>query len=88
MDSGECGSGQMGENKVIQWIIHGQHIDKDGLSHQRTPGDEDIVTEFMARKMNVAGLVEIIGTESEVMAGRVIDAGSAREIMKDMEEDL
>ena len=75
----------MAENKIIQWIIHGQHIDKDGLSHQRTPGDEDIVTGLMARKMKSAGLVEIVGTESEVMADRVIDSGSAKEIMRNTE---
>ena len=86
MDSVECGCGRMAERKIIQWIIHGQHIDKDGLSHQRMPGDEDIVTGFMARRMQISGLVEIIGTESEVMADRVIDAGSAKEIMRDMEE--
>lgn len=78
----------MGESKIIQWIIHGQHIDKDGLSHQRMPGDEDIVTDLMARKMKSAGLVEIIGTESKVMADRLINDDSAKEIMNDLEEEL
>ena len=78
----------MAESKIIQWIIHGQHINKDGLSHQRIPGDEDIVTGLMAEKMRSAGLVEIIGPESEVMAERVIDGNSAKEIMQDVEEEL
>ncbi len=78
----------MGEHRVVQWIIHGQHIDKHGLSHQRCPGDEEIVTALMARKMRTNGMVEIIGPKSEVMAGRIIDDDSAQEIMADLEEHL
>ncbi len=76
----------MPDKYIIQWIIHGQHIDEHGLSHQRGPGDEDIVTALVARKMRTNGQVEIIGPKSEIMADRIIDDDSAREIMKDLEE--
>ena len=76
----------MSDKYIVQWIIHGQHIDADGLSHQRFPGDEDIVMSLAALRMKLSGQAEIIGTKSEVMAGRVIDDVSAGEIMNDLEE--
>ncbi len=59
------------EDVVIRWKTRGSFIVKR-QSFQRCKDDEDICSLTKAKSLALAGLVEILGTESKVMDERTI----------------
>jgi len=56
---------------VVKWVIPGQMI-ICGMSHQRFPGDEDIVTYNEMTSMVSCGQAEKVGLVGEVMPKRIL----------------
>jgi len=63
------------EDVVILWKKKGSFIEQR-RAFRRVPGDEDICSAGMAKRLQVVGLVEILGPKSEVMKNRTISLGS------------
>ncbi len=63
-------------NVIVRWRIAGAYI-KYGTGNLRKPGDEDVMTEYEAKKYSTSKMVEVLCFEDKMKEKRTImDAGS------------
>lgn len=64
------------KNVIVKWRIRGAFI-QHGIGNLRKPGDEDLMTEYEAKKYSISKMVEIVEYEDKFKETRTImDAGS------------
>jgi hypothetical protein len=55
---------------LVRWKGYGSHVEH-GVCYQRQPGDEDLMSNIIAKRASVCGLVDILGDPKQ----RILEGG-------------